>query len=88
MIAFTKSLALEVAPHGIRANVIAPGLTGTERVMSHYSPEQWREQAKPIPMGRAAEPEEIAEGVAFLCSGASAFMTGQTLHVNGGLVLP
>lgn len=88
VIAFTKSLALEVAPYGIRANVIAPGLTGTERVMGHYSPREWRERARPIPMGRAAEPEEIAEGVAFLCSGASAFMTGQTLHVNGGLVLP
>jgi len=88
VIAFTKSLALEVAPYGIRANVIAPGLTGTERVMSHYSPGQWIEQARPIPMGRAAEPKEIADGVAFLCSGASAFMTGQTLHVNGGLVFP
>jgi 3-oxoacyl-[acyl-carrier protein] reductase len=88
VIAFTKSLALEVAPYGIRANVIAPGLTATQRVMSHYSPEQWNEQTRPIPIGRAAEPEEIAEGVVFLSSSTSGFMTGQTLHVNGGLVLP
>lgn len=88
VIAFTKSLALETAPYGIRANVIAPGLTATKRVMRHYSPEAWAEQGETIPAKRVGDPEDIAEGVAFLASEASSFMTGQTLHVNGGLVLP
>ncbi len=69
-------------------NAIAPGLTATERVMRHYSPEAWAELGRRIPMGRTAEPRDIAEGVAFLASEESAYMTGQALHVNGGLVLP
>ena len=88
VIGFTKSLALELALHGIRANVIAPGRTATARVMQNYAPEDWETAGASIPMGRAAEPEEIAAGVAFLVSDAAAYMTGQTLHVNGGMVLP
>lgn len=88
VIAFTKSLATELAPHGIRVNTIAPGRTATQRVMSNYSPEAWAEAGKVIPMGRTAHPHEIAEGIAFLVSDESHFMTGQTLHVNGGMVLP
>jgi 3-oxoacyl-[acyl-carrier protein] reductase len=56
--------------------------------MSHYAPEAWAAIQKDIPMGRAAEPTDIAEGVAFLISEESAYMTGQTLHVNGGMVMP
>jgi NAD(P)-dependent dehydrogenase (short-subunit alcohol dehydrogenase family) len=72
----------------VRANIIAPGRTATTRVMQNYTPERWVAAGEEIPMGRAAEPEEIAEGVAFLVSDASRYMTGQTLHVNGGMVLP
>jgi 3-oxoacyl-[acyl-carrier protein] reductase len=88
IIAFTKSLALELAPDGIRANVIAPGRTATARVMGHYSTEEWASKTQDIPMGRAANPDETADGIAFLLSDDSAYMTGQTLHVNGGMVLP
>jgi NAD(P)-dependent dehydrogenase (short-subunit alcohol dehydrogenase family) len=88
IIAFTKSLALELAPYGIRANCIAPGLTGTKRVLSRFSPERWATASKAIPMARAAEPKDIAEGVVFLASEESSYITGQTLHVNGGMVLP
>ncbi|MFQ5903945.1 MAG: SDR family NAD(P)-dependent oxidoreductase [Candidatus Binatia bacterium] len=88
VIAFTKSLALELAPYGIRVNVIAPGRTATKRVMSHRSPEAWAAAGKQIPMGRAGEPRDIAEGVAFLAGEESSYMTGQTLHVNGGFVMP
>jgi len=88
VIAFTKSLALELGPHGIRANVVAPGLTATEKVMGHFSPELWAQQGKSVPMGRTAEVRDIGEAVAFLSSEASGYMTGQTLHVNGGLVMP
>jgi NAD(P)-dependent dehydrogenase (short-subunit alcohol dehydrogenase family) len=88
IIAFTKSLAMEAAPDGIRVNAIAPGLTATERVMKHYSKENWDKEAESIPMRRTAQPADIAEGVAFLVSDDSKHMTGQTVHVNGGLVLP
>ncbi len=88
VIGFSKSLALELAPFGIRVNVIAPGRTATRRVMGHYSLEDWVAAGKQIPMGRAAEPAEIAEGVAFLASDESGYVTGQTLHVNGGMIMP
>lgn len=88
VIAFSKSLARELAPHGIRVNTIAPGRTATARVMRGYTPESWAEAEREIPMGRAGDPTDIAEGVAFLASPESAYMTGQTLHVNGGTVFP
>jgi 3-oxoacyl-[acyl-carrier protein] reductase len=88
VIAFTKSLALEAAPFGVRVHAIAPGLTATERVRKIYSAESWAAQGAAIAMGRAADPADIAEGVAFLASPSAAFMTGQTLHVNGGMVMP
>ncbi len=88
IIAFTRSLALEIRSYGIRVNAIAPGLTATERVMKLYTRENWAVQADSIPMGRVAEPSDIANGVAFLATDDSRFISGQTLHVNGGLVLP
>lgn len=86
VIAFTKSLATEMAPHGVRVNAIAPGLTSTARVMSRYDETEWRELGRSIPMGRAAEPSEIAEAVGFLASDESGYITGQTIHVNGGMI--
>jgi 3-oxoacyl-[acyl-carrier protein] reductase len=86
VIAFTKSLATEMAPHGVRVNAIAPGLTATARVMGSYDAAEWRRLGQTLPMGRAAEPEEIAEGVAFLASDDAGYVTGQTLHVNGGMI--
>lgn len=88
IIGFSKSLALELAQFGIRVNVIAPGRTATKRVMSRYSSETWAAAAKEIPMGRAAEPREIAAGISFLASEDSNFITGHTLQVNGGLIMP
>ena len=86
VIAFTKSLATEMAPHGVRVNAIAPGLTATARVMSRYDDTEWQALGRSIPMGRAAEPSEIAEAVAFLASEGAGYITGQTLHVNGGMI--
>ena len=88
IVGFSKALALEVAPHGIRVNVVAPGRTATKRVVAGYSPEEWRSADKLNPLGRAAEAREIADAVAFLASDASGYMTGQTLHVNGGKFMP
>lgn len=88
VVGFTKSLALELAPHGIRANCIAPGLTATERVLSHHSRDAFEAMSKALPIGHAGDPGDVAEGIVFLLSNDSDYMTGQTLHVNGGMVLP
>ena len=88
VVGFTKSLALELAPYGIRANCIAPGLTATERVLSHHSRDAFEAMGRTLPIGHAGEPVDVAEGIAFLLSNDSDYMTGQTLHVNGGMVLP
>ena len=86
IIAFSKSLALELAPYGVPVNTIAPGLTATGRVMAVHTDAEWQQSGASMPLGRAGEPSDIAEGVNFLASEESAFMTGQLLHVNGGMV--
>jgi NAD(P)-dependent dehydrogenase (short-subunit alcohol dehydrogenase family) len=88
IVGFSKSLALELAPYGIRVNCIAPGLTATERVLSHHSRDAFEAMSRTLPIGHAGEPGDVADGIAFLLSNASDYMTGQTLHVNGGMVLP
>jgi acetoacetyl-CoA reductase len=81
---FTKSLALEVAKHGITVNAISPGYVESKMVMS--VPESVRKKIiDQIPVGRLAKPEEIAWSIAFLASERSAFMTGANLAVNGGI---
>ena len=86
VIAFTKSLALELAPFGVRVNAVAPGLTATARVMTSHTEGEWREATEKIPMGRAAAPLDIAEAVNFLAGEESGYITGQLIHVNGGMV--
>jgi 3-oxoacyl-[acyl-carrier protein] reductase len=86
IIAFSKSLASELAPHGVRINTVAPGLTATARVKAVHTDEEWANLSASMPLGRAGQPNDIAEGVNFLASDESAFMTGQVLHVNGGMV--
>jgi len=88
IIGFTKALALELGPHGITVNAVAPGPTATERVRGKYTAEEWAERARGIPLGRTGEPEDIADAVLFLASDRARYITGQTLHVNGGLVMP
>ncbi len=87
IIGFSKSLALEFAPYGILVNVIAPGPTDTPQVLRKSTPEARQRWAREIPIGRTALLEDIAEGFYFLATQESAYMTGQTLHVNGGLVM-
>jgi 3-oxoacyl-[acyl-carrier protein] reductase len=89
IIAFTKSLALELAPDSVLANTVAPGPTDTPRVMEKESTEARRRRWWPnIPLGRTAVPEDLAEMYYFLTTPESAAITGQTFHVNGGLVMP
>lgn len=82
LVSLTKSLALEAARFGIRCNAISPGLVETD--MTADLPEANR-KALNIPLGRLASPAEIASVAAFLLSDASSYMTGQVLHVDGGM---
>lgn len=83
VVAFTKTLSRELASRNITVNAVAPGLALTE--MGRSIPEQVREgMLAQIPLKRYAEPEEIAKVVLFLCSDLASYLTGQTLHVNGG----
>jgi NAD(P)-dependent dehydrogenase (short-subunit alcohol dehydrogenase family) len=87
VLGFTRHLAREVGPDGITVNAVAPGSVATERFNSLRTPEQVRRMTEAIPLGRVAEPEEIAEAVLFLASDAARYVTGATLDVNGGLVM-
>jgi len=87
ILGLTRTLALELAPFGVRANAVAPGRIATPRVRAHYSDAEWEAAAKRIPLGHAGEPEDVAETVAFLVSDAGRHFTGQTLHVNGGRIV-
>lgn len=84
--AFTKSIALEFASRGIRANCVAPGYIKSD-MTDALTPEQLSKFNEKIPLARAGEAEEVAQAVAFLLSDAASYITGQTLHVNGGMFL-
>lgn len=86
IIGFTKSVAREVAQRNITANAVAPGYVETELtgVLSEEIKEQIRAQ---IPAGRIGEPEEIADAVAFLAGEGASYLTGQTITVDGGMVM-
>ena len=83
---FTRSLALEVASRGITVNAVAPGFIKTE-ILETIDPEKLQAMVKNIPVGRVGDVEDIASIVSFLASDESSYITGQVLHVNGGLTL-
>jgi NAD(P)-dependent dehydrogenase (short-subunit alcohol dehydrogenase family) len=87
VITMTRTMALELAPHGIRVNAIAPGTTDTAQPRGGMSEEELTAFARTIPLGRIAQPEDIASVAVFLASEESRHITGQTLHVNGGLLM-
>jgi 3-oxoacyl-[acyl-carrier protein] reductase len=77
------ALAKEVALSGIRVNAIAPGAVNT-KMLHHFSEEEKDALAEDIPIGRLADPSEIADSVSFLVSDKASYITGQILGVNGG----
>ena len=87
IVSMTRQMALELAPHRIRVNAIAPGLTDTAQPRYGSSEEEIAEMGEANPLGRIAQPEDIARAAVFLASDAAGFVTGHTLHVNGGSYL-
>jgi 3-oxoacyl-[acyl-carrier protein] reductase len=87
LVAFTKSLALEVASRGITVNCVAPGFIDTDMTQSMAQPQRDALLAR-IPLGRLGSPQDVADAVLFLAGPRASYITGTTLHVNGGMFMP
>ena len=86
LVALTKSLAREVARYGITVNAVSPGFVDT-RLIADTGEDARREAEREIPLGRLGTPEEIAAAILFLASPAASYVTGTTIHVDGGLTM-
>ncbi len=86
MVGVSKSLAREIGSRGITVNVVAPGFIDTD-MTKVLSDEQRAAMLEQVPLGKLGAPEDIANAVLFLASEAGAYITGETLHVNGGMVM-
>ena len=82
----TKSLAQEVASRGITVNAVAPGFIATP-MTDKLSEQQRTKLSEAIPLGRLGQPDDVAAAVAYLASDEAAWVTGATLHVNGGMAM-
>jgi 3-oxoacyl-[acyl-carrier protein] reductase len=87
LLTYTKGLAKELAPYGIRVNGIAPGVIATPYHERYSPPEVFKKFLTAIPLGRAGASEEIADVIVFLASPAARYMTGETVEVNGGMLM-
>ncbi|MFM9939471.1 MAG: SDR family NAD(P)-dependent oxidoreductase [Hyphomicrobiaceae bacterium] len=87
VVGMTRAMALALAPHGIRVNAIAPGLTDTAQPRYQFSEAEMQEQSRLVPLGAMAKPSEIADIIVFLASESSRFITGEVVHANGGLYM-
>lgn len=88
VIGFIRTAAIEFAPHGIAINAVEPGYTLSDGMKATF-PEEFREEAKSfVPMGRFGEPREIAQAFLFLASDEASYITGQSIVVDGGVILP
>jgi 3-oxoacyl-[acyl-carrier protein] reductase len=86
MVGFSKSLAREVGSRNITVNCVAPGFIETDMTRA-LGEDQSRKLLENVPLGRLGKVEDVAQAVLFLCSPAAAYITGATLHVNGGMYM-
>jgi 3-oxoacyl-[acyl-carrier protein] reductase len=84
IVGLTRGMARELAPHRIRVNAVAPGITNTAMPRLGNTEEGLAELARQLPVGRLAEPEDIADVIAFLATDDARHIIGQLIHVNGG----
>ncbi len=85
---FTKALAREVAPFGVRVNAINPGMVDTRRLDPlRADPDVWARCLAAVPLGRVGEPAEIAAAILFLLSDVAGYVTGETMNVDGGILM-
>jgi NAD(P)-dependent dehydrogenase (short-subunit alcohol dehydrogenase family) len=87
IVAFTRSLALQLLKRRIRVNAVAPGPIWTPLIPASYPEEKTAKHGQQAPMGRAGEPDEVAPAYIFLASGDSSYFSGQVLHPNGGTIV-
>ena len=87
IVAFTRSLASNLADRGVRVNAVAPGPVWTPLIPSTFPPKKVAEFGSDVPLKRAGEPEEIAPSYVFLAADDASYMTGQVLHPNGGEII-
>jgi len=87
IVAFTRSMAKQLLPRGIRVNAVAPGPIWTPLIPASYDEEKTAQHGQHAPMGRAGQPDEVAPCYIFLASDDASYMTGQVLHPNGGTIV-
>jgi 3-oxoacyl-[acyl-carrier protein] reductase len=88
LITFTKAIAKELAPKGVRVNCVAPGLIGGTNFHGRFTPpEAFQAAEKTIPIGRAGTAEEVGRAIAFLCGPDATYVVGETIEINGGMLM-
>lgn len=87
LITFTKGLAKELGPFGVRVNAVSPGVIDTPYHEQFSSPEMMKTYVGMIPLGRVGTPEEVGNVICFLASEASSFLAGETIEINGGMFM-
>jgi 3-oxoacyl-[acyl-carrier protein] reductase len=88
IVSFSKAIAKELAPHGVRVNCVSPGLIDDTAFHARFTPRQsFDATAKTVPLGRAGTPAEVANVIAFLCGDESSYLAGETIEINGGMYM-
>jgi len=87
LITFTKGLAKELGPYGVRVNAVSPGVIDTPYHEQFSSPEMMKTYAGQIPLGRVGTPPEVAKVICFLASDAASYLAGETIEINGGMFM-
>jgi 3-oxoacyl-[acyl-carrier protein] reductase len=87
MITMTKGFAKELAPHGVRVNAVSPGVIETPYHEQFSTPEAMKGFVSTIPLGRVGKPNEVAQVITFLASDAAAYLCGETVEINGGMLM-